>query len=394
MSTAGERMAFDTTIVGGGIVGCTAGFYLSRKGLKVAIVEKDTIGCGTTSNSFAWVNATAKIFDEKYHRLNAAGHNMYCDLMVEFGEDNLGAQPMGALGVISKSDESGYAAAQKQARLLDEYDYPFAWIGLKQLRTMEPHINFADDAEAIFSMSDPYLDAPTFARFMADQVRQLGGSVYENCAAHELLATDEGVVTGLKTDEGTFDTPNVLVTTGPGTPEVLSQLTGYDGFAARFPMRKVPGLLVTTPSTAPHRLVRSVVYMSGTEEFHVQTEAGGGLRLGADDIDGKIAEDHSPENLRAQAIELLRRTKRIIPGFVGESCIDECRLGVGVRPYPEDGMSLVGSLPGSEGLHVVATHSGVSLAPIIGTLMADSIINGELPEQLKPFSLERFQAFV
>lgn len=102
-------MAFDTTIVGGGIVGCTAGFYLSRKGLKVAIVEKDTIGCGTTSNSFAWVNATAKIFDEKYHRLNAAGHNMYCDLMVRFGEDNLGAQPMGALGVISKSDESGYA---------------------------------------------------------------------------------------------------------------------------------------------------------------------------------------------------------------------------------------------------------------------------------------------
>ncbi len=386
-------MAYDVVVVGGGIVGCTSAYYLACKGLKVALVEKAEIGGGTTSNSFAWVNATAKVFNEAYHRLNASGHQMYCDLMVEFGEDNLGAQPMGALGVVCRSDTGGYAAAQEQARLLDEYDYPHAWVGVKQLRTMEPHIAFADDAEAIFSMSDPYLDAPTFARFMADQVRKRGGTVMEQCEARELQATDEGVVTGLVTANGTLETPNVLVTSGPNTPEVLSTLTGYDGFAARFPMRRVPGLLVTTPSTAPHRLVRSVVYMSGSEEFHVQTEAGGGLRLGADDIDGKIAEDQSPENLREAAIELLIRAKRIIPGFVGESCIDECRLGVGIRPYPEDGMSLVGPLPGSTGLHVIATHSGVSLAPILGSLMADAIDTGELPDRLEPFSLERYQAF-
>lgn len=386
-------MAFDAVIVGGGIVGCTSAFYLARKGLNVALVEKAEIGGGTTSNSFAWVNATAKIFNEAYHRLNASGHQMYCDLMVEFGEDNLGAQPMEALGVITRSDTAGYAAAQEQARLLDEYDYPFAWVGVQELRTMEPHIAFPDDAEAIFSMSDLYLDAPTFARFMAGQVRALGGTVLERCAASELQASDEGVVSGLVTEHGVLETPNVLVTTGPDTPEVLSTLTGYDGFAARFPLRRVPGLLVTTPSTAPHRLVRSVVYMSGSEEFHVQTEAGGGLRLGADDIDGRIAEDQSAQNLRDAAIDLLRRAKRIIPGFEGESCIDACRLGVGIRPYPEDGMSLVGPLPGSTGLYVIATHSGVSLAPILGSLMADAIVSGELPERLQPFSLERYQAF-
>ena len=41
-------MAYDVIIVGGGIVGCTAAFYMTRKGLKVALVEKDTLGCGTT----------------------------------------------------------------------------------------------------------------------------------------------------------------------------------------------------------------------------------------------------------------------------------------------------------------------------------------------------------
>ena len=387
-------MAYDVIIVGGGIVGCTAAFYMTRKGLKVALVEKDTLGCGTTSNSFAWVNATAKVFNEAYHRLNAAGHNMYCDLMVKFGEDNLGAMPMGALGVVLKSDTAGYAAAKEQARLLTEYDYPHAWIGREELRTMEPHIDFPEDAEAIYSMSDPYIDAPTFARFMAGQAAAAGADIMEGTEALELDATDEGEVTGLETSKGRLDAPNVLVTVGPGTPEVLSALTGYDGFAARFPMRRVPGLLVTTPSVKPHHLVRSVVYMKGAVDFHAQTEMGGGLRLGADDTDGAVAEDQSPENLRTQAIKLLKNAKKMIPGFVGEDCIDECRLGVGVRPYPEDGMSLVGELPGSKGLHVVATHSGVSLAPILGTLMADSIIDGEMPERLKPFSLERFQAFV
>ncbi|MEE1556304.1 MAG: FAD-dependent oxidoreductase, partial [Alphaproteobacteria bacterium] len=31
---------FDAIVVGGGIVGCTAAYFLARKGLKVAVVER------------------------------------------------------------------------------------------------------------------------------------------------------------------------------------------------------------------------------------------------------------------------------------------------------------------------------------------------------------------
>ncbi len=386
-------MSFDVIVVGAGIVGATSAFFLARKGMKVALIDKGAIGSGTTANTFAWVNATAKVFDEKYHRLNAFGHEMHLRLAVEFGEATLGMRPAGALGVVSPSDAAGYAAAREQANLLAQYDYPHAWIGVKELRTMEPHMVFPDDAEALYSMSDPYLDAPLYARFMAGQVRALGGEVMENCAAGELQATDDGVVTGLMTDEGLIEAPNVLITTGPDTPEVLSLITGYDGFAARFPMRRVPGLLVTSPDTAPHTLVRHVVYMSIGPEFHVQTDPGGGLKIGSDETDGLIAEDQSPERVRDAAEKLLKRTRNIIPGFAGEACLDDCLLGIGVRAYPEDGMSLVGPMPGSTGLYLIATHSGITLAPGLGTLVADMIEAGAVPEQLQPFTLERFQAF-
>ena len=387
-------MTFDAIIVGAGIVGCTSAYYLSQKGLKVALIDKATIGSGTTGNSFAWINATAKVFDEKYHHLNALGHAMHCQLAVEFGEANLGMIPSGALGVVSPSDDAGYAAVKEQARLLKEYDYPFAWIGAKELRSLEPHIVFPDDAEAIYSMSDPYLDAPRFARFMASQVEKAGGTLMENCEAGDLQATDDGVVTGIMTTSGLLESPNVLITTGPDTPETLSAITGYDGYAARFPMRRVPGLLVTTPSTAPRTMVRHVVYMSIGPEFHVQTAPGGGLKIGSDETDGLIAEDQSPARLKDAAAKLLKRTKAIIPGFIGESCLDDCILDVGVRAYPEDGMSLAGPMPGAKGLYVIATHSGITLAPAVGSLMAETITSGETPEQLRPFALERFQAFV
>ena len=386
-------MTFDAIVVGGGIIGCTNAFYLARKGLRVAIVESGTIGCGTTSNSFAWINATTKVSDENYHRLNALGHATYCKLAVEFGEDVMGLYPTGALELVSPSDPSAYAAVKERARLLEGLDYPLGWIGTKEIRTLEPHLVVPDDAEALYTMSDPCLDAPKFARFMADQVRALGGEVLENCPAQKLEATDEGVVTGLETGRGVLNSPRVLVTVGPGTPEVLSEITGYEGFASRFPMRRVPGLLVVTPSTLPHKMVRHVLYVSTGAEFHVLPTPDGGLKFGADDTDGMVSDDPSPETVRRAALMLLKRAQQVIPGFSGEACMDDCDLRIGVRPYPEDGMTLAGQMPGSEGLFVIATHSGVTLAPALGSLMSHVIADGHVPASLEPFALERFQAF-
>ncbi len=386
-------MAYDVIIVGGGIIGCTSAFYLARKGLKVAVVEKDTLSCGTSGNTFAWINATSKVSDEAYHRLNAQGLATYCELAAEFGEQHLGINPTGALALVRKSDESGYMAMREQARLLEEYGYPSTWIGLKELQAMEPHMAFPDDAEALYTMSDTCLDAPRFVRFMAGQVRALGGTVLEHCRAHELTATDDGVVTGLVTDQGTLESGRVLLATGPSTPEVLSELTGYEGFAARFPLQRVPGLLVTTPSTAPRNLVRHVINSAIGEEVHIRPESDGGLRIGSDDTDGMIAEDQSPEHLRRAAIRLLKRVKKIIPGFAGEACIDDCGLWIGIRPYPKDGKSLAGPMPGSDGLFVIATQSGVTLAPALGSLMAEVIVDGHTPDALRPFSLERIEGF-
>lgn len=68
-------------------------------------------------------------------------------------------------------------------------------------------------------------------------------------------------------------------------------------------------------------------------------------------------------------------------------------MRVGVRAVPADGKSIVGPMPGARGLHIVVTHSGITLAPVLGELVAESIDTGTVPLPLAPFALERFQSF-
>jgi len=388
-----EARSYDVVVIGGGIVGCTSAFFLARRGMKVALLEDARIGEGTTGNSFAWINATSKTADEPYHRLNALGAHGYRELAAEFGEASLGMNPCGMLKLVRRGDDAAFATVREQASRLEAYGYPCSWVGGDALAAMEPHLALADDCEALYAMADACLDAPQFARFIAGQARALGCDVLEGCRAEALEMTDDGVITGVRMERGLLATPRVLVAAGPATPEVLAALTGYDAFSTRFPMRRVPGLLVDSPSTAPRRLVRRILYVAGGEELHVLPLPDGGLKVGADDTDAMVADEPAPGRVRDAAALLLERTQRLIPAFPGTRCLDECRFHIGVRPYPQDGRTLAGELPGADGLYVIATHSGVTLSPALGRLMAERIAEGSTPQALAPFGLERFQGF-
>lgn len=384
----------DVVVVGGGIVGTTAAYYLARRGATVALVERGTIGGGTSSRSFTWINATSKFADEAYHRLNADGCMRYAALAEEYGAAAIGWHQTGMLQCARRSNESDYAAMREQAAYLTEYGYPFRLVSGAALAELEPDIRFDEDTEAIFATSDAWLDAPTFAGFLADRLRAMGSTVAEGCAAEFLTVDDDGTITGVSTKSGMFAASKVLVAAGPDTPEVLATLTGFDGFAARFPMKRVPGLLVTTPATDRTRRLRRIVHVdSGADLLHVRPAAQGGVRLGAEDTDGLVSETSSREIVEAAADKLLSRAKDRLPAIVGDVDRGACDVAVGVRPYPSDGNTIAGGLPGSAGLYLIGTHSGVTLAPVLGALMAELILDGDLPDALKPFSLERFPGF-
>jgi glycine/D-amino acid oxidase-like deaminating enzyme len=73
---------------------------------------------------------------------------------------------------------------------------------------------------------------------------------------------------------------------------------------------------------------------------------------------------------------IARRTAQaIISTFRGAEGIRLCAAHVGLRPMPADGAPIIGPLEGAEGLYVAVMHSGVTLAPLVGRLVAQELIN-------------------
>ena len=386
-------MTFDTIIIGGGIIGCTTGFFLSRRGHKILLIDRAEIATGTTANSFAWANATTKTNDAAYHALNLAGQQGYYALADEFGADTLGLKPKGALHLATQDDPENWAETKEIAQALDALNYPSEWLSPAQLRALEPNMTFPPEAHALYTPTDISINAPHFTRFLVAKIIAMGGVVRPACQPLELLATDAGTVTGIRTETDSYYAPNVIVATGANTPQTLADLTGYDGFTSGFPMATPPGLILTTPPLPDALLPNRIILTSRTRELHILPEFNGGLKIASDDIDGLIISDQSPENLTLNGQRLLTRCQTLIPDLPNHVDIKDCTLGIGVRPYPTDGKTIAGPMPDAQGLYVIATHSGITLAPAIGTLMAELVMTGNTPAALAPFGIERFAGF-
>jgi glycine/D-amino acid oxidase-like deaminating enzyme len=148
------------------------------------------------------------------------------------------------------------------------------------------------------------------------------------------------------------------------------------------PVDRVPGLLAIT--SRPATPLQRVVHAPG---IHLRPDDDGGLRLGSEDVDGPAAIAESDATLSKLAAFLLDRAGRVFPPARDVSVID---YRVGVRPMPADRHTIAGRLPGIANGWVIATHSGVTLGPLLGRLMADEIVRGESSPLLRPFRPDRF----
>ncbi|TIV63663.1 MAG: FAD-binding oxidoreductase, partial [Mesorhizobium sp.] len=55
IETSGQLpQSADAVVIGGGIVGVFAAYYLARRGMKVALVEKGRIGAEQSSRNWGW----------------------------------------------------------------------------------------------------------------------------------------------------------------------------------------------------------------------------------------------------------------------------------------------------------------------------------------------------
>jgi glycine/D-amino acid oxidase-like deaminating enzyme len=130
--------------------------------------------------------------------------------------------------------------------------------------------------------------------------------------------------------------------------------------------------------------LRSLVH---TPRVNIRPDGGSRILMASYDLDALLTPDISHESLQAHAHDLLERGRQILPALRGAT-VESIKLGV--RSIPRDGFPVIGPLPGLDGLYTIATHSGVTMGPLLGRIATNEILGGDVDDRVLDYRPERF----
>ena len=349
-------------VVGAGIIGAAIAYRLARRGAAVTLIDRAGPGAGASGKSFAWLNAD----DPEpafYNRFRQEALRAWTRLS---GEIDL---PMMSGGCISW--ERGDNALRDQAAALTALGCDARLVGRDQIAARAPAVANPPDL-ALWRPAEGAVDAAEAARRLGDAAAAAGAARLLGADVTGLMI-EGGRVAGLSTTFGPVSADLTILAAGLGA-RALAAEAGVD-----LPVAAKTGLLVRTLPVP--RLIEQVIL---TPEIHVRQEPDGRLVAG-EEFSGRGAHAGMIErDPQALAEAVLAKMRALLPGVdlkAGE-------VVLGVRPAPADGLPVIG--PAAEGLYVSVMHSGVTLAALVGELVAAEAM-GEAAEALSPFRLSRFQ---
>ena len=372
-------MGSEVVVIGGGMVGAAVAYRLAERGVRPTLVDAGEPGRGTSASSFAWLNSASKE-PRPYHDLNVAGMAEHAALAREFPAAPW-YHPSGGLRWATTA--AGHDELRRHAARLRAWDYPVESLDLARVtRELEPGLALDPAAveEVWYTPAEGWVDAPTLIAALLDAARRRGGAIRTHAAVTGIELTG-GQVAGVQvTDGARLAADAVVIAAGPRSGDVAA-LAGVE-----LPVERVPGLLaISAPVMPPLR------HVCHAPDVAFRPDPSGGLVMGhAESLDQTITADTPLEPPPPACEELLARTAPFFPAVTRAGLAPRGAARIGVRPIPADGVSIAGQVPSVSGLYVAVTHSGVTLGPLLGRLVADELATGQPPPQLAPFRPDRF----
>lgn len=360
-------------VIGAGIVGASVTFRLAKAGANVTVIDRAEPGNGTTSNSFAWVNANQKT-PRAYFDLNVAGMKEHDQL-----EHELGRAPwLHRTGnLVWTGDPVRYDTLCQRVERLQSWGYNANWITAAEVnQAYEPHLSFSGPTMRVAWFPDEsWLDGPLYVRSILDHAVEAGASVRSGQEVTGITTTENEVTVTLS-DGQTITADAVVNTAGPSADRIAAMV------GRTLPLAPTRGLLmrVEMPEGTLSRIIHSTdVNLRPDGENHVLVHH--------DSVDHLIGDRSEIPIDDPNCRELCRRARRIFPEINGNR-ISETRIGI--RPYPVDDVSCVGQVPGIPGYYEAVTHSGVTMGPLLGRLLTEEILDGTVDPIIEPFRAARF----
>ena len=233
--SAPERIpgSADVVIIGGGIIGVSTAWFLSKRGVDVVLCEKGHIAGEQSSRNWGWVRQQGR--DTRELPLMIDSMRVWESLEEDIGE-SVGFRQGGCL--FAASDEAQYQRFVDWLDIAREYELDTRVMDRDEL-AREVGAAQADWAGALFTASDgcaePHLAAPAIARAAARN----GAMLLTGCAVRG-LETAGGRLSSVVTEHGPIRTGTALLAAGAWSSMFCRSI------GVKLPQLRVRGTVVRT----------------------------------------------------------------------------------------------------------------------------------------------------
>ncbi len=355
-------------VIGAGIVGSAIAMHLAERDLRPVLVDQGRAGQTASARSFASLSAFGAD-PLGYYQLACAALARWSKWAQRLGE--VGLRRGGQLRWVADPQEARRLAEQvEQARSLG---YPIMPVDQTGLRRLLPAAEPGPVAAGCHAPQDGQVEPDLVVAACRSATTAAGGRLLLGEPAQVRL-DDHGI--RVEVGERVLR-PEIAVLAAGAESVAIVRTVGLD-----IPTLASPGLLVETERLPA--FTDKVVYLPGGPgpQVHLRQRPDGSVLLGERSQE-QVARDLSQQHARA----LLGQAARFLPVLRGAHI---ARTLLAWRSMPADRLPIVGPVPGLDSLYLAVTHRGVTLAPVLGRLVADEIATGEPQWLLAPFRASRF----
>ncbi|MEO3414535.1 FAD-dependent oxidoreductase [Roseovarius sp. CAU 1744] len=202
-------------VIGGGIMGCSTLYHLSKMGVTDAILlERNKLTSGTTWHSAAQVRALRH--SRNLTRMIQYSVDLYSQLEEETGQ-SVGWIQKGSLSIATNPDRLTHV--KRQEALAHAYGIDAMSISADEARERWPLMNADDVLGAVWSPDDGRVSPSDVCAALVKAARGLGARLFEDTGVTGIL-TRNGHVKGVETTQGTVMCDAIALCTGLWSREV------------------------------------------------------------------------------------------------------------------------------------------------------------------------------
>ena len=372
-------------IIGGGIIGCSIAYHLTRNGEKdVVLLERAALTEGATWHAAGLVGQLRS--SRNTTRMLKKSVEMYDRLQSQDGV-SFDWKKTGSLRLAANNER--LLEAKRLATMAQSFGLEMSIIGPSDAKELFPLIEEKEIVGAAFIPSDGHVDPASLCQAIATAARNQGAQIRQGVEVTDFKKQGRRIIE-VSSTKGIYRADNIILATGMWSRElgqklglkipscavehqyIITESTGVD--LGNYPTLRDPERLVYYKPDVGGRLV-----VGGYED--------GTLPFGAPVIPGDFVRQLLPENL-----------ERFLPLAALAGGITPILNKVGIRqiingpiPYSADGDFIMGWQPGFDNLMLATGFLyGIAAGGGAGEMIAEWILEGSPSLDLWPLDVRRF----